>query len=431
MGARAARYCPLVAGAVLAAASAGVSGPIAPPAAALTVEHRAIQLVADEDSLLNIPFNLVQQFVNIPGTQVEALNLLASSLFFTGPWLAASATNIWGEDPGDPGRFMALVDLLIPFRDISGLGSPEIDPVAAANGTAGLGQQLALLAAAELPPNASCNADWCAPLHPTTTITGFTPVDQLIWQLATTLGLQKFPLTDNWFQVPLSELTSGYTFGDVISPSAGIGPGGSVPDDDVFGIPGTIAGPDGQNLMPWSNITFTFNPLGPVGNFFDSLLAPPDLAGFDLPSLTEIGRMVQSLAASMVVAFNPFVAGSATCPGQCDVPAFLTSAGIVTAISDIWPGNTVINHWLELSDSGMANGPTQHQIDFAIQFIQGLQTVFDLGNPPPSEVPAWAETPAPFDLDPLMVGLIGFMHDIGVQDFFQVLADAAGFEPAF
>lgn len=421
-------------GVTFAAASLLAVSSTAPPAnwpSGTPVAGPAVRLTADGDSVLNIPFNLFQQIVNIPNTEVEALNTLAASLFFTGPWFAASATNIWGEDPGDPGHFMALVDILIPFKEISGLGSPEIDPVAAAAGTAGLGQQLALLAAAELPADASCDADWCAPLHPTMPITGLTPIDLTIWQLATTLGLQRFPLNDNWFQVPFSELTSGYTFGAIAAPSAGVGPGGAVPDDDVFGFPGTVAGPHGENLMPWSNITFTLNLLGPFQNFYNSLLAPPDPAGFAFPSIEEIGRTLQSLAAAMVVGFNPFVPGSGTCWGECDVPAFLTSEGIVKTIAALWPGNSMINHWLDLSANGLANGPTQHQIDFAMGFIQGLQTVFDLGNPPPSEVPAWVETPAPFDIDPLMSSLIQFAEDSGIRGFVQALADLAGFEPAF
>ena len=69
-----------------------------------------------------------------------------------------SATNIWGIDPGDLGHYMGVLDLLIPFPQISGLDQPEIDPTADANGTAGLAQQIGLLAAAELPTSSSCDA---------------------------------------------------------------------------------------------------------------------------------------------------------------------------------------------------------------------------------------------------------------------------------
>lgn len=424
------RHCAAAGAAVLAAGGAATvvaaSVPAAP--AALT---RSVQLSADGDSILNIPVNLFQQLVNIPATEVQALNVLAGSLFFTGPWLTASATNLWGEDPGDPGHFMALVDLLIPFQTISGLGAPELDPVTAAAGTAGLGQQLALWAAAELPADASCAADWCAPLHPTTPITGSAPIDQAIWIWAIESGLQRFPLTDNWFQVPLADLQHGYTFGDVPLPSPGIGPGGAVPGDAVFGFPGTSTGPDGENLMPWSGITFTFNPLGPLQTFYQSLLAPPDAAGFEFPGLVETGRALQSVAAGLAIDFNPFVPGSGTCPGQCDVPAFLTPAGLVKGIDALWPGNPMIGHWLALNADGAANWPTQHQIDWGIAFVQGGQTMFDLGNPPPSQVPDWVDNPAPFEVGPLVTELIQLAKDSGVQSFVQMLADVAGFEPYF
>lgn len=431
---------PRYLGAVAALAAVGIVAvtpitsvsPVIPRPAATPVGTAAVRLVAEGDSLLNIPFNLFQAIANIPSTEVEALNTHANSLFFTGSWFAASATDLWGEDPGDPGHFTSLINLLIPFKQISGLGAPEIDPVADAAGTAGLGQQLALLAAAELPASASCDADWCSPLYPTTTITGFSPIDYLIWTVAILTGQQRFPLINDWFQVPLSDLTSGrFTFGDVVNPSSGVGPGGSVLDDEVFGYPGTITGPDGQNLMPWSDITFKFDPFAPFESFYHSLLAPPNPAGVEFPSLAEIGRALQSFLAATVVGFNPFVPGTIVCWGSCDVPHFMTTHGIVQAIGNAWPGNMTINHWLDLAANGMANGSTQHQIDFAVQFIQGPQMVFDLGNPPPSEVPSWVETPAPLDISPLMAGVIQLAKDTGVQGFAQVLADLVGFEPAF
>lgn len=421
------------AGAALAAvgvAAAASVMPAAPLPAVLTGVERAVQLTADGDSVLNIPFNLFQQLVNIPGTEVDALNLMARSLFYTGNWFTPSATNLWGEDPGDPGHFMATIDMLVPFKAISGLGSPEIDPEAMANGTAGLGQQLALLVAAELPVSASCNADWCAPLVPATEITGFTAIDRTIWTLATATGVQPFPLFTNWFQVPVSDLMSGdFTFGDVVNPSHGVGPDGSVPDG--FGFPGTVAGPDGEHLMPWSGLDFTFNPLGPVQNFYNSLLAPPDMSGFDIPTVEEIGRAVQAFTAGMVVDFNPYVAGSPACVMDCLLPGHgaLSTEGIVRSIGNAWPGNPLIDQWLAEAAGGTANGPTAHQTDFAIQFMQGQQQNFDLGNPLPSDPPDTIDHPAPFDVSPVMAGLIEMMKDNGVRDFAQSFADWIGFDP--
>lgn len=430
---------------------------------------QAVRLTAG-DSVANIPFNLFQQIVNIPNTEVEALNSSASSLFFTGSWWTPSATNIWGEDPGDPGHFMGLTNLMIPFKTISGLGSPEIDPDAAAAGTAGLGQQLALLAAAQLPPSASCDATWCAPVVPTSPITGFAGIDKTIWLASALSGTQHMPLFDGWFQVPLSDLMSGYTFPTVVSPSAGVGEGGSVPDG--FGFAGTVDGPNGENLMPWSGLDFTFNPLGPFQSFYHSLLAPPAFGGFEILNIEELGRALQAVAAGSIVDFYPFVPGSPACAGTCAMPDALTTEGLLRAIDNFWPGNALIEQWLALNDAGLANGATPEQTEFATEFLH--HNIFDLGNPlpsdpvnpepftvaapvasliqlmqdigaqsfaqgmadvlspPPSDVPAWlVETPAPFGVDPLMAGLMQFTHDSGVQGFFPALADLAGFEPAF
>lgn len=431
-----ARRSRCVGAAAAVAVGAAAVAPVVPgvrqfaAAPAVNVVNRAVQLTADGDSLLNIPFNLFQQIVNIPNTEVEAMNVLASSLLYTGTWFTPSATNVWGEDPADPGHFMGLVDMLIPFKEISGLGSPEIDPEALAAGTAGLGQQLAMLAAAELPSNAACDLE-CSPLHPTSPITGAFIIDFTLWSLALLTGVQKQPLIEGWNQVPLSELTSGYTFPTAVSPISGVGPGGAVPGDDVFGFPGTTTGPDGENLLPWSNLTFTLNPLGPVENFYNSLLAPPDISAFVFPTFEEMGRALQALAAGMVVDFYPFVPGSPECWGQCDLPDFLSATGIVQAIGDVWPGNPLIDHWLALTAEGTANAPTQDQVDFAIQFLQGSQTLFDFGNPLPSEPIPGVETPVTFDVSPVMLNLIDFMKDTGVQDFVQMIADWAHYVPAF
>lgn len=431
-----------VAGAVVSAVAAGVvvSPSVAPQSPGPPAITRAVALTAGGDSILNIPFNLFQAVVNIPATEVEAINDAAKSLLWTGNWFTPSATNIWGEDPGDPSHFMALIDLLIPFREISGLGSPEIDPVADAAGTAGLGQQLALVAAAEIPASASCDADWCSPRVPATPITGFTPIDKPIWLLTTNSGIQQFPLQDHWYKVPFSDLSNGYQFGTEVEPSMGVGPNGSVPSDSVFGYPGTIPllDADGDqvlngngnpvNLMPWSDLEFKFNPLAPFQNFFNSLLAPPDINGFAFPGLTETLQALQALAAGVVLDFNPAVAGSPLCPGACELAP--SNADLVGLIGNLMPGNPLIDHWLALNSEGLANAATQHQIDFAIQFLQGEQKIFDFGNPTPDNTPSTVDTPSSFPLDPVMQSLITFAQESGIQDFFHTLANLVGFQPA-
>ncbi len=393
-----------------------------PETPVLSLETR---LTSSDGSILNIPFNLFQDIVNIPGNEVGALNLFADSLFHTGSWLAASATNLWGEDPGDPGRFMALTDMLVPFSAVSGLGQPEIDPTADAAGTAGLGQQLALLIDAEVPVSASSSATWTDPLGPVPPITGLTAIDRPIWFLSALTGSQQYPLFANWFQVPISDLTSGnFNFGDVVNPSAGVGPGGAVLDS--FGLPGTHVGTlaDGTiaNLMPWSNLDFKLDLAAPFQNFLNSLMAPPDLNGFDIPTFEEIGRTLQSLVAGSVVDFDAYVPGNVlSCPGACTLPEFLTQAGLVKAIGDLWPGNNTIDTWLTQLD----NGPTQAGINFANEVFTGAQQWFDFGNPLPNS----PLNPDPVAVGPALQNLIDFMQGSGIQDFIHGLANLSGFTP--
>ena len=114
---------------------------------------------------------------------------------------------------------MGLLDVLIPFPQISGLDQPEVDPTAMANGTAGLAQQIGLLAAAELPVSSSCDAETCFPMTPPNIITGSTGFDrdigflQALGGTATNSQGQPFSLFSDWLKVPLSDLTNGYTFG--------------------------------------------------------------------------------------------------------------------------------------------------------------------------------------------------------------------------
>lgn len=417
-------------GAALAAAGAVAVTASPAPVAAPVTGQQPVRLVAGE-SLLNIPANLFQALVNIPATEVQAMNTLAGSLFFTGNWYTPSATNLWGEDPGDPGHFMALADILIPFKAISGLGTPEIDPEALAAGHAGLGQQLAMLSAVQLPVNGSCDAESCAPMVPTAPITGITAIDRWIWFLSTWTGMQQMPLFKNWFPVPVVQMTEAYHFGEIVNPSAGVGPGGSVPGADLdaipgqpglpgFGFPGTIlGGPDGtDNLVPWSNLDFKLDLAWPFQNFLNSLMAPVDPDGFETVTLEQVLRSLQAVTAGLIVAFDPYVAGSPTCVLDCTLPPAFTTEGLVRSVADAWPGNPLVDQWLAEAATGTANGATQQQIDFAIDFLQGQQQSFDFGNPLPEH------------LAPGIENLITFMQDSGVQSLTHQLADFLHFDPA-
>jgi hypothetical protein len=347
--------------AALAATGAFAIAPFAPRASQAPqpsqppVRHLETRLV-DADSVLNVPVNLFDDILNIPYNEIQGLDVLSDSQFFSGDWWVPSATNIWGTDPGDLGHYMGILDVLIPFPQISGLDQPEIDPTADADGTAGLAQQISLLAAAELPTSASCDAQACAPVLPPDVITGSTDFDRDIGLLEVLTGQQSFGLFDNWFHVPLSDLASGFTFTTaddpgLVDPSPDTGPDGAVLPE--FGFDGTT-GADGTTagLMPWAGDTFQLNLLGPFEDFYNSLLAPPptdgvDGTGIELPSLTDITQALQNFVASVIVAFDPAVEGSPFCPATCDVPSSLTQPALVQDVLAWDPSNTTIQEWLD------------------------------------------------------------------------------------
>jgi hypothetical protein len=369
---RAATPPRVMAAAALAAASVVAVTPISSRIAALPVVSTETRLV--DSSIFNIPFNLLQDIVNIPYNEVQGLDTLANSFFFTGNWFVVSATNLWGVDPGDPSHFMSVADLLFPFPELSGLGAPATDF------DAGLGQQLWGLMAAELPVSAACDAVDCLPLVPTSPITGITGIDQDIWTLEWLSGAQKFPLVNNWFQVPISDVQNGFTF-DPSAPGSVDPSGPAVPG---FGIDGTGV----DNAMPWSGDTFTLQPWVPVENFINSLMAAPDLNGFELPTLTELAQAFQAVVAGAILDFDPITPGSPFCPGDCSVlPEFLNYPALVQDISNIMPGNPIIDEWLAAYANGAGvagvdyNGPTEEQILNSIKILQ--QGYWDFGNPSP------------------------------------------------
>jgi hypothetical protein len=381
---------------VLAAAALAATGAfaVAPFASLLSqpaqppVRHLDTRLV-DADSVLNIPINLFDDIANIPYNEVAGVNELSNSLFFSGDWWVPSATNIWGTDPGDLGHYMGLIDIAIPFAQISGLDQPEIDPTADADGTAGLAQQIGLLAAAELPVSASCDAQTCAPITPPDVITGSTDFDRDIGFFETISGQQPFGLFDDWFKVPLSDLFSGYTFDSaddpgVVDPSPDTGPDAPLVES-AFGFFGTSGSSDGGTTagdMPWDGDTFQLNLFGPFEDFYNSLLATPstdgaaiadtpgvDIAGtgIELPTSTAITEAFQDFVASSIVAFDPFVMGSPACPATCDIPADDSQVALVQDILAWDPSNTTIQDWL---DEYPDNNATSTEAEDAVALLQ-------------------------------------------------------------
>ena len=118
----------VLAAAAVAATSAVVLTSAAPKTAQIPLRHLDTRLVDASSDILNVPINLFDDIVNIPYNELQGFNVLGDSLLFSGDWWVPSATNLWGTDPGDLGHYMGLLDVLIPFPQISGLDQPEIDP---------------------------------------------------------------------------------------------------------------------------------------------------------------------------------------------------------------------------------------------------------------------------------------------------------------
>jgi hypothetical protein len=385
-----------IACAVLAAASVVAVTPLAARPFQLPTLSVETRLVDAEDSILNVPINLFHDLVDIPFNEIQGLDVYSDSLLFSGDWWVPSATNLWGTDPGDIGHYMGLADLLIPFATISGLDQPEIDPTALANGTAGLAQQIAMLAAAELPVSASCDAETCAPVLPTTQITGITDIDRILEFFNTiTLGKSQFPLVDDWLKVPLSDLLKGFTFttGDdpgLVDPSPDTGTGGAV--SSTLGFDGTTDPTDptatttgDAGLMPWAGDTFKLNLLGPLEDFYQSLLASPETAitsatvtssgvvpdtGIQIPTFQDVIQAFQNLAASFVVAFDPDVEGSSVCPAACDMPTYLTMPALLQDILRLDPSNTTLQTYVAGLTTGLDSAATTTEAETSIALLQ-------------------------------------------------------------
>lgn len=421
MGASGRSYASV--GAALALAGAVAAAPIAPQAPEIPIVGSALQLAAGE-SILNIPVNLLFDLISVPADELNGLQIFADSGFFSGSWMVPSATNLWGSDPGDIGHYYALANMLVPF------------PVLAD----GIAAQFAGYAEAEFPVSPWCDAQSCLPIFPASPITGITPIDQLIWGGLIVTGLTKFPLTDNWFQVPISQLLSGYTFTAADDPGyydpsgpayanaawptpeipAGVPPGPFAPTT-------TVTLPDGQTAyeMPWANTTFTLDPTKPLTDFLNSLVAAPSSNSLQLVDPLAVIQTIQSLLASLVIDFDPFTPGTLLCPLGCNLPEPLTIPGIVSLIGSLPAGNPQIDAWLA---AWQTHGTAHPDVNWATPEQIGLEQGYlsylfnldltDANNPgwppfgsmpatPPAVDAAAAAGTASADLSALWADLVG------------------------
>ncbi|WIM89860.1 hypothetical protein PT015_10775 [Candidatus Mycobacterium wuenschmannii] len=388
----------VLAAAALAATSLVAVTPTASRVASGSAQRavHSIETSLVDSSIFNIPFNLLQEIVNIPNSEIGAIDYLSQSLFNSGPWFVVSATNLWGVDPGDPSKFIGGLGVLLPFPGLNGINEGMTDF------NAGLGQQYWGLVATTLPTSGGCDATDCLPYTPTSPVTGINGIDSFIRLNDILTGRQEFPLFDNWFKTGL----------DDIFPSEGGGPSDFVfPDEwttapsgqvyEIFpNLPGTTLDPEtGEYMYPWAGDNFTFQPWVPFQNWIEGLMEDPDYTGggFEFPSFDEIGRTLQSFTASLAM-FTPFTPGSPFCPGECE---FVTDNNLdypdlIRYIDQAWPGNDNITTWLEAYDNGVANVPTEEQIENSIRLLQ--QGFWSFGNPQPpaGSGPDYTQTVADF-----------------------------------
>jgi hypothetical protein len=429
----------VMAGAALAAASLVAVTPIAPRPLQLPILSIETRLVDATDSILNVPINLLDDILNIPYNEIQGLDTLAGSLLMSGNWWVPSSTNIWGIDPGDTTHVQATADLLAPF--------PALD-----NGYGGLAYEIDGLLAAELPVSASCDAATCAPVVPPTELTGLTGIDRILEFFSTFTGQTPFPLVDNWFKVPLSELMQGYTFTSANDPGV-VDPSGPAYYDPALGFSNDpsnyfLGGTGAGNTMPWDGHTFTLNLFQPLQNFWQSLLAPPSTdgiagatgiavpgTGIEIPTFTDIFQALQTDLAGLIVAFDPFEEGSSVCPATCDnIPGLTVQA----LLHDLDPNGTnpqITAYLADLANTTATNDGTTGTVnnatlDQAQQSIALLQTgMFNLS---PDQL-ATVDTDLA-NINPELPALLtnaGIITDPGYLSFLNDPGSGSAFDPVY
>lgn len=346
----------------------------------LDVHGTDIRLAA-ASSISNFPQNLVTDIINMPYAALQAFDMFASAQLFGGNWIVTGPSNVWGTDPADAARFVAAAAMLIPIPALSGFNTE----ISAANplgvlGGDGIGQQFWRFMAAEVPVNPYCDAEECVMTTPMSPITGIRVVDNFVWNALIVTGVVDFPLFKGWFKVPLSKLANGTFDAQTTLIEA---PSGPIYALDGFGIPGTVRGPNGENLLPWAGTPINVSLTKPFQNWFDHLLADPSSNPIKLPSLEQFGRALQTLAAGIVVGFDPITPGSSLCPGFCEnVRPEVDYPAIVEWIGALWPGNVKIDTWLAAYKAGTSNTPTGSYIARNIELLKSSQLFWDFSNPP-------------------------------------------------
>lgn len=152
--------------------------PVAPAPPAVPTVSADVALTGA--SVANVPVNLINAVLNVPGAMVAGMERLAAALQASGSWNASSPNNVWGWDPANPDMLQGVIDMTLPFAPLS----------------TSLGEHLNWWAAANLPMHAGCAFE-CPDLG---------------------------GMLNSMFRVPMWEFwdSDGYTFGPVINPVNGV-----------------------------------------------------------------------------------------------------------------------------------------------------------------------------------------------------------------
>lgn len=152
--------------------------PVAPAPPAVPTVSADVALTGA--SVANVPVNLINAVLNVPGAMVAGMERLAVALQASGSWNASSPNNVWGWDPANPEMLQGVIDMTLPFAPLS----------------TSLGKHLNWWAAANLPMHAGCAFE-CPDLG---------------------------GMLNSMFRVPMWEFwdSDGYTFGPVINPVNGV-----------------------------------------------------------------------------------------------------------------------------------------------------------------------------------------------------------------
>ena len=239
--------------------------PLPPRVSELHVISLPTRLV-DAESILHVPLNLFYDLINIPSERAQRHPRAVECIAFR--------ESVVCPKRNEPVGFTIVQEALL---EIWPRPAPKTE-----------------VYEAELPTNPDCATFFCSGL---------------------------FDLLHGWFNVPLSQLVSGYYF-DPSSPGS-VDPLGAV--DGEFGFAGTQTIDGLQDLYPWAGTTFTLNLFEPFTEFWNSLTAAPSTTPIE--PLPDVVQVLTHLAEGIFVALDPFLPGGPYDPSDAS-PLTDLAAGV-------------------------------------------------------------------------------------------------------